>query len=369
MHKLIFITALATAGSALAQVPAQTAALPPAIARGQAGTPPPAQPQATQITSAQPSEAFPPPPASAPGQPAVQQTHFGPSTYTATQGRTAPGPVAGHDGIAPLPPLAPPNNGKQGQDAVSPFTPAEIIQMRKHYDSTRKAKAHRPVRTVPRISSVTVDLSPGSALPITRMLPGEMSTLLFLDATGAPWPLAAPPRVSDNRYFDAEWLQGTATVVMSAMSPYEDGNITVLLQGFDTPIVIKLVTGEPDSKAKSRIVDYRLDLRIPGRAPGSPAGVIGPGKIALYDNTMQRFLDGIPPTLAKVVKIDGARSNRTQAWALDGALFVRTDLDIQTAFDQSIAAGDGTRVYRLPPTPFVTLSDGGRSVTLQLEID
>src|SRR5213595_2262562 len=121
---------------------------------------------------------------------------------------------AGQNGIAPQPPLAqpmlvPPHTLGRGETAVSPLSPAEIVQMRETYDATRKAKAYRTVRTIPRISSLTVDLSPGAALPIARMLPGEMSTVLFLDASGAPWPLAAAPRVSDARYFDAEWLQGT----------------------------------------------------------------------------------------------------------------------------------------------------------------
>ena len=319
-----------------------------------------AQPQAA-------SQPFPPPP---PNDEASQQTNYGPGTYPAIRGNARPATgMTTDNGIAPLPPLAPPPMGRTGQTEMSPFTPAEIVQMRKQYDRTRKAKAHHPVRAVPRISSISVDLSPGAAPPIARMMPGEMSTILFLDASGNPWPLAAAPRVSDGRFFDAEWLRGTSTVIISALSPYEDGNLSVMLKDFPTPIVIKLATGEPDSREKTRIVDYRLDLRIPGRAPGAPAGVIGQRKIALYDDTMQQFLDGLPPKPAKVVKTIGSTSARTQVWELEGALFVRTALDIQTAFDQSIAAGDGTRVYRLPPTPFVTLSDGSRSITLQLDID
>lgn len=359
--------------SALAQNAAPAAA--------QAGSTPGAPGASAPAAVPQPHSArapqFPAPPQQGQSAPAQtipgttqQQTNYGPGNYPAA---TGPGQPAGsgtvHNGVAPLPPLAPPTTGARGNEAVSPFTSKQIIQMRKQFDNTRKAKAYRPVRSIPRISSVTVDLSPGGSLPIARVMPGEMATLVFLDAGGAPWPLAAAPRVSDGRYFDAEWLKGTATVVISALSPYEEGNLSVMLQDFPTPVVVKLVTGEPDSNSKGRVVDYRLDLRIPGRAPGSPKGLVGTSKIALYDDTMQRFLDGLPPRPAKAVKTIGTTSARVQVWALEGALFVRTVLDIQTAFDQSIAAGDGTRVYRLPPTPFVTLSDGGRSTTLQLDID
>lgn len=336
-------------------------------------------PPAAQAESKRPPASFPPPPGQAPPQQGsanvqpVQQSNFGPATYApvpgAAQSQAQGKSGAGADGIAPLPPLTPPNSVDQAEASASPFTPAEIVRLRQSVDRTRKAKAYRSIRTAPRISSVTVDLSPGSHLPIARMMPGETSTLLFLDAAGAPWPLATAPRVSDNRIFDVEWLQGTATVVISALSPYEDGNLSVLLQGFATPVVVKLVTGEPDSMVTSRIVDYRLDLRIPGRAPGSPAGIPGTTKIALYDDVMQAFLDGLPPKEARPVKITGTGNIKTRMWTLDGALFVRTDLPIQTAFDKSMAAGDGTRVYRLPPTPFVTFSEGERTVTLQLDID
>lgn len=272
--------------------------------------------------------------------------------------------------MAPLPPLTPPNNNlRQAEALVTPFTTSEIIQLRKQLEQTRQAKAFKPVRTVPHIGSISLDLSPGGALPIVRTMPGEVSTLLFMDSTGAPWPLAAAPRVSDNRFFDPEWLKGTATVVISALSAYEEGNLVVVLQGFATPIVIKLVTGEPDANTTSRTVDYRLDLRVPGRGPNAQAALIGPDKIALYDTTMQQFLDGLPPKDAKLLAPHGEIPAHTQVWQFEGAMYVRTTHDIQTAFDQTIASGDGTRVYRLAPTPYVTLSDLERSVTLQLDID
>lgn len=362
MNRCPFLFAL-LAGSLFASSPASAAP----------GTPAPTTIVPPTPNGVQPGSTFPPPPVQtqppqAPAAMSVQQSNYGPANYAT--GPVAPvAPPAGANGIAPLPPLAPPRAQDMGGAASTSFSPDEIVRMRKELERVRKAKAYRPVRTIPRISSVTVDLSPGSSLPIARVLPGETSTLLFLDASGAAWPLATAPRVSDNRVFDVEWLQGTATVVVSALSAYEDGNLSVLLQGLATPVVVKLATGEPDSKTTSRVVDYRLDLRVPGRAPGSPAGVAGPAKIALYDDVMQGFLDGLPPKAARQVRVAGGTPARTRVWSLDGALFVRTDLPIRTAYDQSMSAGDGTKVYKLAPTPYVTLSEGERSVTLQLDID
>ncbi len=363
MKNAALLVLVAAAGVSLAQStqPRSGAAAPPA-AQPRAQDTPPVAPQSTRPTQ---DHGFPPPPpAQAQTALPLQQSGLNPASYSGGPQTAAP-----QNGIAPLPPLTPPSNISQAEALVTPFTPAEIIQLRKQLEQTRQAKAFKPVRAVPHIGSMTLDLSPGGTLPIVRTMPGEVSTLLFVDATGAPWPLAAPPRVSDNRSFDPEWLKGTATVVISALSAYEEGNLVVMLEGFATPIVIKLVTGEPDSKAKSRTVDYRLDLRVPGRCPNARAALLGPAKIALYDDTMQQFLDGLPPKDAKRLSPLGEIPGRTQVWQFDGALYVRTAHDIQTAFDQTMAAGDGTRVYRLPPTPYVTLSDLGKAVTFQLDID
>ncbi|WP_028229510.1 DotH/IcmK family type IV secretion protein [Paraburkholderia ferrariae] len=365
--------------------PAQQQSAAPAAQGVAAPAPAPQQPQQAQapqwVNAGAPAGAFPPPPGQAPMssqqqiQAAFPQTNYGAANYAvagqAPQGypQQYPAGAVPQNGVAPMPPLAPPSNYERAEQVVSPFSNGEIVKLRQQLDDSRKAKAYHPVRTVPRISSISVDLSPGAALPIARVLPGEQTTLVFVDSTGAPWPLAVAPRVSDARYFDVEWLQGTPSVVISALSAYEDGNVTVFLQGMATPVVVKLATGEPDSKEKSRVVDYRLDLRVPGRGPNAQAPFLGAGRIALYDDTMQGFLDGIPPSGAKRVTAHGDVPARTQVWQYGDAMFVRTNYDIQTAFDQSMSAADGTRVYRLPPTPYVTLSEMGRSVTLQLDIN
>ncbi|VFR81230.1 hypothetical protein ISE1_2724 [plant metagenome] len=54
---------------------------------------------------------------------------------------------------------------------------------------------------------------------------------------------------------------------------------------------------------------------------------------------------------------------------MDGMLYLRTPLGMETAFDQTIGAADGTRVYKLAPTPFVMLSELGHLLQLQLDID
>lgn len=290
--------------------------------------------------------------------------------YNPNQNRTG----QAQNGVAPLPPLVPPGGFDRAKSMISPFTPEQIKELRLLMEGARRAKSFKPVRTVPRISGESVDLSPGAAIPILRTLPGEMSTLVFIDSTGEPWPLATVPRVSggNNNLFSVEWLDESPTVIVSALTAYGEGNLTVLLKGLATPVVVKLVTGEADSKKKLRVVDFRKDLRIPGRGPYAKAPVQGPDKIGLYDDTLQSFLDGVKPAGAKAVKWvakKGSPSDKVQIWQYNRNLYLRTRLDIQSAFDKSLSSSDGTKIYSLPLTPYINLSDMSRSVVLLLNID
>jgi intracellular multiplication protein IcmK len=293
-----------------------------------------------------------------------QVTPNGPANYGAAPGQSLYGPSGANAQTVPAPPVI-----NQARDVVSPFTAPEIRELHSDFDETRRAKAAQPVNTVPRISSISVDLSPGGAPPIVRTARNEPSTLVFLDSTGAPWPLAAAPRLATGDYFDVVWLKDTASIVITALSSYEQTGMAVFLKGLPTPVMIKLTSGDPDSNAKTRVVDYRLDLRIPGRGPGAKAPILGPGRIGMYDDVLQAFLDGVPPSDAKHIKIDGDAPSHTQVWQLGGSMYLRTPLDIRSAFEQTMSSADGMHIYKLDPTPLIAVSQGGQNVSLTLDIE
>jgi len=365
-------------GATASQQAALAAAAQPAVApqQGQwesAGTPSAAQLGATsgQATAAA-TNGFPRETVIAPPQQAQPQAF--PSTANGPQGYdAAPSAGAGQtqgtpSGNAQQQSLPPPPIIMQAKDVISPFTPAEIRELHRDFDETRKAKAQKPVTVIPRISSISVDLSPGSTPPIVRSMQDEPTTLVFFDSTGAPWPLAAVPRMGSNA-FAVQWLKGTPDVVITAESAYESTGMAVFLEGLATPIMIKLTSGEPDSNAKVRYVDYRLDLRIPGRGPNAKAPLLGPGRIGMYNDALQGFLDGTPPSDAKTVRIEGEPPAHTVVWQMGDSLYLRTPLEIRSAFDQTMSSADGMHVYKLAPTPLVTVSEGGQDVSLMLDIE
>lgn len=308
-------------------------------------------------------------------QAAFPPSSYGPQSYPIApvggQGQphysTAPGTSgAMDDGTRGL--FPPKNPLEVARDQYFPLTPDEIRSTRAMYEESREAKAYQPLRAMPRISSISVDLSPGASMPVARVLPGTPGTLLFIDSTGAPWPLMAAPIISDNRKFTSEWLKDTHVLVISSLSPFEVGTVTVFLAGLATPVVVQLVSGEEGTQEAVRVTDVRLDLRVPGRGPNAKAPVLGPGKIELHDDTLQAVLDGVGVAGAKSLKLVGNVPAGTEVYQLDQQLYVRTTYDIKSPFDQTLSSANGTRVYRMPLTPYLTFSDMGRSVTVQIEL-
>ena len=78
------------------------------------------------------------------------------------------------------------------QKSMFPLHPKEIQILRNQYNQLERAKVYtsaQPPR--PTSSSIIVDLAPGATPPVIRLSSGFVSSLIFLDATGAPWPIKA----------------------------------------------------------------------------------------------------------------------------------------------------------------------------------
>lgn len=293
--------------------------------------------------------------ASAPGQ-AVQGAGTG-------QAATAALP-SGND-LLPPPPPSP--LFQQAQETVSPLTPQEIRQLRGQVEDTNQAIAAPQVTVVPRISALTVNLSPGASLPLIRTAVNYPSSLSWMDSTGAPWKLGAAP-ISGNPDFTVYWIPNTAVMVVQANKPFSSGNVTVYLEGLAVPIVLNVTSGEPDTKSSTWTVDSRLDMRIPGRGPAALPGAAPETRIGLHDRTLQAFLDGIPPKEARRLKTTGSVPD-TSVWQLGDDLYIRTRADIRDEFEATLSSADGTHLWKLPVTPYVSFSVMGQTAALNVALE
>lgn len=240
-----------------------------------------------------------------------------------------------------------------------PLSPDQIIELRDTLDDTQRAQATDPYERTPEptSSSLLVNLSPGSTPPVIRMARGFVTSLVFIDSTGAPWPIKAYDLGNPNA-FNISWNQKDNTLFVQALSTYTYGNLAVVLQNLDTPVMLTLVPGQ-------RVVDYRVDLRMNGLGPKAKPAIGGIGLPGQADPTLLSILDGIPPKDAKSLVVE---NNAAQAWVIGEKIYVRSLYTVVSpAWVGKMSSADGMNAYVMQRTPMLLLSRYGKIAQIRLE--
>lgn len=269
------------------------------------------------------------------------------------------------DTTAANPLLPPPSPSDQmSEDAFNgvtratlPMTPDQIKRLKQMFGESQQAAATTP-GTPPRptANSVIVSLAPGALPPVIRLAQGFVSSLVFLDQTGAPWPIDAYD-IGNPSAFNIQWNKSDSTLLVQANSMYTYGNLAVKLKGLVTPVMITLVPGQ-------QAVDYRVDLRVQGMGPNA-----GPlpsnGLPNSADPDLLGVLDGIPPAGSKLLNVIGGEG---QAWLVNDKLFVRTRLTVLSpSWLATMSSPDGMKAYLMQKTPMLLVSQHGKPIQLKIE--
>lgn len=239
-----------------------------------------------------------------------------------------------------------------------PLSPEQIVALRHMYRQTKFAAATSP-STPPKPTSTSqfVSLAPGATPPAIRLSAGFVSSLVFLDSTGAPWPITAYD-LGNPKAFDIQWDKKDNTLMVQASSLYTYGNLAVRLKGLTTPVMLTLIPGQKD-------VDYRVELRVQGLGPEAKPVLSGGGLPSGANPVLLGVLDGVGPTGSQRLKVSGGQA---QAWLSGGKIFFRSRLTVLSPGWLSIMnSADGTKAYELPRTPNVLVSANGKPVLLKIQ--
>ncbi len=246
---------------------------------------------------------------------------------------------------------------KQLLDKISPLTPEQIIQMRKQDDKTQQAIATTPT-TPPRpvSSTLIIDLSPGVTPPVVRLSAGFVSSLIFSDSTGQPWPIS-DYSLGNPKSFNIQWDKKSNALFIQSAATYSSANLAIRLAGLDTPVMLSLVSGQKE-------VDYRVDCQVQGRGPNATMPLAGDGLPAVTPNLLS-VLDGVPPPGSQELAVSGGYG---RAWLSKGKLIFRTRLTVLSpAWSATVSSPDGTRVYEMANTPLILASQNGKTVKIELK--
>lgn len=252
--------------------------------------------------------------------------------------------------------------GKMAFDGATqqlfPLTPEEIIRVKQMYHTSEYAKAS-PAGTPPKPTATSqfVNLSPGSTPPVIRLSQGFVSSLVFLDSTGAPWPISAYD-LGDPTAFNIQWDKTSNTLMIQASKLYNYGNLAVRLRGLNTPVMLTLIPGQ-------KAVDYRVDLRVQGFGPNAKSMPMEEGIPPAANDILLHVLDGVPPQGSSRLVVSGGDA---RAWLLNDKMFIRTGLTILSpGWIASMTSADGTHAYEMQKSPVLLVSWHGKVMQLKVE--
>ncbi|MGL6028902.1 MAG: DotH/IcmK family type IV secretion protein [Legionella sp.] len=239
-----------------------------------------------------------------------------------------------------------------------PLTPEQIVRLKQIYQSNEYAQASTAgTPPKPTATSQFVNLSPGSTPPVIRLSQGFVSSLVFLDSTGAPWPIAAYD-LGDPASFNIQWDKTSNTLMIQALKLYNYGNLAVRLRGLNTPVMLTLIPGQ-------KAVDYRVDLRVQGYGPNAKSMPMEEGIPPSASDLLLHVLDGVPPAGSQRLTVSGGDA---RAWLSNEKMYVRTNLTILSpGWLASMTSADGTHAYEMQKSPVLLVSWHGKVMQLKVE--
>lgn len=244
------------------------------------------------------------------------------------------------------------------ESRLFPLTPDQIVELHQMYNTITLAQTTTP-GTPPRPTETTqfVTLSPGSTPPVVRLAQGFVSSLVFLDSTGAPWPIDSYD-VGDPKSFNIVWDRSGNTLMIQATQLYNYGNLAIRLKGLNTPVMMTLIPGQ-------KAVDYRVDLRVQGYGPNANMPTMGAGLPPGANSVLLQVLDDVPPPGSKLLEVLGGEA---KAWSVGEKIYIRTQLTILSpGWVSFMSSADGMNAYEMPKTPVLLVSWHGKITQLKLE--
>jgi intracellular multiplication protein IcmK len=242
--------------------------------------------------------------------------------------------------------------------SIYPLDPQQVTRLKQIYQANEYAQAATAgTPPKPTATSQFVNLSPGSTPPVIRLSQGFVSSLVFLDSTGSPWPIAAYD-LGDPTSFNIQWDKTGNTLMIQAVKLYNYGNLAVRLKGLNTPVMLTLIPGQ-------KAVDYRVDLRVQGYGPNASNMPLEEGLPSAASDVLLHVLEGVPPAGSQRLVINGGDA---RAWLANNKMYVRTSLTVLSpGWIASMTSADGTHAYEMQKSPVLLVSWHGKVMQLKVE--
>ncbi|PKU21991.1 hypothetical protein CWS72_24105 [Telmatospirillum siberiense] len=310
-----------------------------------------------------------------PGCAVAQDTGKSPASTDAASpaGNNSNGNAAGRNAAGSPPPallpMPPDLRGSAYKDVIDesiPLTPQEIREFKKRTNDLQHAAAAPVVPLKPVSGAVSLSFDPGSPPPEIKLGTGRVTSLVFFDRSGEPWPVEAikpgAAVIEVTKGGDQTHDSNIINVVSTVPQPYTD--LSIVLKGAPAPIKIGFAPGTNS---------YQSSLSVRVNAAGvnakppiittTPADSVAPEE---GSQLLMAVLTGVPPDGAQPLTVEGGPA---QAWRINDQVYLRTTLPVLSpAWIGSVRTGE-MAAYLLDDTPIVLVSADGQVVSLRIGLD
>ncbi len=240
-----------------------------------------------------------------------------------------------------------------------PLTPDQIHQFKNRAAEQQKANALPPGPAPAKGTSaiVTVNLKPGSVMPVVRIGQGMITSLVFIDANGTVWPITSYS-IGNSSAFNVSWDKHSGVLMVQGEKLYAQTNVSIMLKGLPIPVMMTLLVGQHDWD----FMDY---IRINQNQPvGNNNGLsAGPTQAPQY---LIALLSGIPPSGAVQLRTS---STMVTAWSYQGHYLILSSGELMSPEWKARVNGpgpNGYHAYTIAPTPLVMVSFNGQLYRITL---
>lgn len=233
-----------------------------------------------------------------------------------------------------------------------------------------------------------ITITPGAIPQVIRLTAGYVSTIVFQDSTGAPWPVlssmvgsadafqVSQPKVEQititesqaNNASNAAQAKAAAstneqTVNLQSnmlnivpLTKHASSNLTISLENAPYPVLVHLLTDSKDKEG--RVVDSLVVFRFDKHGPKASIPQLEPTSPTTVTPELLGLLHNSPPQDATMLRVTPKIAGMA-AWEYRGRIFLRTRYPAVFPAWLGVVNGDDMRVYVMPKTPSIVLSVNG----------
>jgi len=219
--------------------------------------------------------------------------------------------------------------------------------------------------------SIDVETNKPGENKIIYLSPNYVTTLLFVDKSGAQWPIENYTIALGEKVYDQD-LNKSSLVIAPKNVNYGRGNMVVMLKGSKSPIImsIEISPDKVDYKAEVRISDYGPNSQpVVYKSPTAKQDLSFMGSYAKEE--LYSMLEGITPSDSGYQKRRTSLPQDVEVWVKDKVMHIRTkDVLISPrlipAEYNKMQSNDDTYLYTAPYMPVIVLSRHGQIVNVKI---